>query len=109
MRMVCTPLGRWGRACALPWLALFALAPALSGLMRPPRAAVFVVQLHLDAMLAAPAPRMLGALRGWLCRSLHLKPLGRLLDLRLDAGEVHPAQGHQDFMAVQGGFERNAH
>jgi hypothetical protein len=30
-----------------------------------------------------------------------------LLYLRLNAGEVSPAQGDQDFMAVQGGFERN--
>jgi hypothetical protein len=49
------------------------------------------------------------ALRGCLCRSLHPEPLGRSLDLRLDAGEVHPAQSHHDFMAVQGGFERDAH
>jgi hypothetical protein len=32
-----------------------------------------------------------------------------LFDLRLDAGEVHTAQGHHDFMAVQGGFERDAY
>jgi hypothetical protein len=29
-----------------------------------------------------------------------------LLDLRLDAGEIGTAQGHHDFMAVQGGFQR---
>jgi hypothetical protein len=28
--------------------------------------------------------------------------------LCLDAGEVHTAQGHHDFMAVQGGFQGDA-
>src|SRR2546426_8080588 len=36
------------------------------------------------------------------CRGLGAEPLGRLLDLHLNAGEVHTAQGHHDFMAVQG-------
>src|SRR4029450_8056510 len=85
------------------------LAPALSGLVGPPGAAVFVVLAHLHAGLAAPAFRLPYALRGCLCRSLHPEPLGRLLDLRLDAGEVHPAQSHHDFMAVQGRFPPYAH
>src|SRR5262245_35341001 len=56
-------------------------------------------------MLGTPAFRPLSALRRWLCGSLPLEPLGRLFDLRLDAGEVHTAQGHQHLMAVQGGFQ----
>ena len=68
-----------------------------------------MVQFHLDAMLAAPALRVLWARCRWLRWRLHPEPLGRLLDLRLDAGEVHPAQSHHDFMAVQGGFQRDAH
>jgi len=68
----------WGTGEAEPggpaqW-PLLALAPALSGLMGPPGAAVFVVLRHLHAMLAAPALRLLGVRRGWQCRSLHLEP-----------------------------------
>jgi hypothetical protein len=46
-------------------------------------------------------------LRGWLCWSLDAEPLARLLDLRLDAEEIHTAQRDHDFMAVQAGFERD--
>src|SRR5262245_63162334 len=60
-------------------------------------------------MLGTPAFRPLSALRRWLCGSLPLEPLGRLFDLRLDAGEVHTTQGHQHLMPVQGGFQRDAH
>ena len=64
--------------------------------------------------LALGAPfhgTVLGALWRGVCGmpALGLEPLAGILDLRLDAGEVHPAQGHHDFMAVQGGFERDAH
>jgi hypothetical protein len=38
--------------------------------------------------------------------ALGLEPLAGILDLRLDAGEVHPAQGDQHLMAVQSGFQR---
>jgi hypothetical protein len=37
-----------------------------------------VVLAHLHAVLAAPAFRLLGALRGRLRRRLHLAPLGRV-------------------------------
>ena len=47
-----------------PWVALLAFAPALSSLVGPPGAAVLVVLAHLYAVLAAPAFRLLGALRG---------------------------------------------
>jgi len=46
-------------------------------------------------------------LRGWLGRSLDAEPLARLLHLRLAAEEIHTAQGHHDFMAMQGGFQGN--
>jgi hypothetical protein len=39
--------------------------------------------------------------------ALGLEPLASILDLRLDAGEVRTAQGHQDFMAVEGGLQRD--
>ena len=38
--------------------------------------------------------------------ALGLEPLASILDLRLDAGEVHTAQCDQHFMAVQSGFQR---
>ena len=66
----------WKRGRAVPCpVALLAFAPALSGLVGPPGAAVLVVLRHLDAVLAAPALRVLGALRGWLRWRLHLEPL----------------------------------
>ena len=39
-------------------------------------------------------------LRGWLRWSLDAEPLAHLLDLRLDAEEIHTAQGHHNFMAL---------
>src|SRR4029453_15732606 len=54
---------------------------------------------------------MLGALGRVVCimPALGLEPLACILDLRLDAGEVHPSQGDQHLMAVQGGFQRDRH
>jgi len=82
---------------------LLALAPgAISERVRAVPALAFGARLH-------------GAMRGALRRGLGgvspvgLEPLAGIFDLAPDAGEVHPAQGHQDFMAVQGGFERDAH
>src|SRR5262245_6593015 len=103
------PLWKWGRACALPWLALRAFPPAFSGLFGPPGPPLLMVSPLVDSMLGTPGLSLLGVLRGWLCRSLHCKPLRRLLDLRLDAGEVGATQGHHDFLAVQSGFERDTH
>src|SRR5438132_970987 len=62
-----------------------------------------MIQLHRDAMRAA-----LRDVSGWLT-AVSLEPLAGLFDLYLDAGEVDPAQGHQDFMAAQHGLERDAH
>jgi hypothetical protein len=50
-----TTLGRWGRACALPWVVLLALAPAVRHSVGPSGAAVFVVLAHLHAVLVALA------------------------------------------------------
>ena len=64
-----------------------AFAPAGSGLVAVPRAAVF-------AVLEREGHAMLGTLRGGVCGGLAavvLQPLTGLLDLRLDAGEVRPA------------------
>jgi hypothetical protein len=41
--------------------------------------------------------------------ALGVEPLACILDLRLDAGEVHTAQGDQHLMAVQSGFQRDTH
>src|SRR3989442_3333437 len=51
------------------------------------------------------------ALRGLVCGlpALGLEPLARILDLRLDAGEVHTAQGDEHLMPVQHGLERDRH
>ena len=67
-------------------------------------------------MRAVPAfalgARFHGAMRGALWRvicgmpALGLEPLAGILDLRLDAGEVHTAQGDQHLMAMQSGFQR---
>jgi hypothetical protein len=103
-------LWQWAARVPCPSLTLLALAPSICCLMAVPRTPIFaVVQLHRYAMLGTPAFGRLGALCRWLCRSLHLEPLGRLLDLRPDTGEVHPAQSHHDFMPVQGSLERDAH
>ena len=48
----------------LPLLLLLTLAPALSGLVGPPGAALLVVLRHLHAVLSTPAFRLLGVLRG---------------------------------------------
>src|SRR6516165_6880467 len=96
-------LWKWGRACALPWVALLALAPgAISELVRAVPALALGARFH---------GTMLGALRGGVCGmpALGLEPLAGILDLRLDAGEVHPAQGHHDFMAVHGCFQCYRH
>src|SRR2546425_909280 len=87
-------LGGWARA-------LLALTPAVSRFVRPPRAAVFVVELHRYAMLRA--------LRGIVCGmpALGLQPLAGILDLRLDAGEVHTAQRDEHLMPVQHGLQRD--
>src|SRR5262245_28086427 len=80
-----------------------ALAPgAISELVRAVPALALGARFH---------GAMLGALWRVVCGmpALGLEPLAGILDLRLDAGEVHPAQGDQDFMAVQGGFQRDAH
>src|SRR5262249_47992119 len=86
-----------------------ALAPAVRGPMGPPDAAVLAVLAHRHAVLAAPAFSVPWARRGWLCWCLLREPHRRLLDLRLNIGEVPTAQGHQAFMAGQGGFERVTH
>jgi len=65
---------------------LRALAPAVCRRVAVPRAAVLaVVQLHRHAMF--------GALRGVVghLAALSLQPLAGILDLPLDAGEVHTA------------------
>src|SRR5262249_14284367 len=61
----CCP-GVGGRAEARPVLALLSFTPPVRCSMRPPRPALFVVLLHRDPMLAAPALG-LGALGagGW--------------------------------------------
>ena len=65
--------------------------------------------LGLGALFHDAMPRTHRGLAGLhcavVCWGLHPEPLACLLDLRLDAGEVHTTQGHQDFMAVQGGFQ----
>jgi hypothetical protein len=56
-------------------MGLFALAPPLVCLVRPPGAALFLVLRHLDAVRLAPAlPLALrGALGGWLRRGVLLE------------------------------------
>src|SRR5262249_36337268 len=93
----------WG-ARGSPWgLLRFRLAPgAILELMRAVPALAFGARFH---------GAVLGALRRGVCGmpALGLEPLAGILDLRLDAGEVHTAQGDQHLMPVQGGFERDAH
>src|SRR2546428_10615502 len=54
---------------------------------------------------------MLGALWRIVCgvSALGLQPLASILDLRLDAGEVHTAQGDEHLMSVQHGLQRDRH
>ena len=81
--------------------------PAVWRLVTVPGAAVLaVVELHCHLVLLAPALALALGCRV-LGRSVRLEPRGGLLDLCLDAGEVHPAQSHHDFMPVQGGFQRD--
>src|SRR5262249_24480157 len=89
-RHTMSPLAARVRGQPVPCQPLLPFAPAVYGAMGPPRASVFVVLRHLHVVLATPACRPIGVLRGWLCRSLHLEPLGRLFNLRLDTGEVCP-------------------
>src|SRR4029453_1544020 len=70
----CTPSGIPTFLLAA-FTAQLPFAPALSGLVGPPGAAVLVVLRHLPTVLAAPARRVLGARCGWLRWRLHLEPL----------------------------------
>ena len=68
---------------------LFALAPApfVRNPVAIPRAAIFVLLLQRYLVERTVVPILLG---GSLSRPLDAEPLAGLLDLRLDAGEVHP-------------------
>src|SRR5262249_18510310 len=106
-------MGRAGRTyptllllCALLGIALFTI--------RAVRHLGWAVPgtLRLGALLHGAMPLTDGCLRGLhrtvACWCVGAEPLGRVLDLRLDAGEVHTAQGDQHLIAMQGGFQRNA-
>ena len=102
-------MGRAGRT----YPTLFALLPPtpapISSLVRVPHPAIALIPLQHgvvgSTVRALVMVRLRHTLGWWLRGSLDAEPLGRLFDLRLDAREVHPAQGHQDVMAVQGGFQ----
>src|SRR5262249_4188690 len=102
-------MGRAGRTyptllllCALLGIALFTIRAIRHLGWAVPR------PLGLGALLHGTMPRTHGCLRGLhrtvACWCVGAEPLGRVLDLRFNAGEVHTAQGDHDFMAVQGGF-----
>jgi hypothetical protein len=103
-----------GAACiCYSWLTLLAATPtAIRGLVRVPDLAVALIPLEhsfvcltVRALVVCGLRRALAWRRWWLCWSLDAEPFTRLLDLRFDAGEVHPAQGHQDFMTIEGGLQ----
>ena len=102
--MVSLSWRRGGQLAAGPgWLSAFARAPgAISELVGAVPALALGARFH---------GTVLGALWRVVCGmpALGLEPLAGILDLRLDAGEVHTAQGDQHLMSVQRGFERDAH
>src|SRR5262245_16190333 len=104
-------MGRAGRTYPT-LLPLLATTPLTVGeFVRVPHATVALIPLEHGFMCVAVwtfvRVRLRRALSWWLRWSLDAEPLARLLDLRLDTGEVHTAQGHHDVMAVQGGFQRD--
>jgi len=77
--------------------------------MRPPRAAVLCRLFHrhiVERTKALVHPRAAGLeLWGW---RVGFEPLAGLLYLGLHTGEVMPAQGHEDLLAVKRGLQRKA-
>src|SRR5262249_28531199 len=94
------PYGCGAEGVLCPWLTLLAAKPAaISGLVRVPYLAVARIPLQhgLMGMTVRAVPvcglaLTLGSGLRWRLRwRLDAEPLGGLLDLRLDTGEVHPA------------------
>jgi hypothetical protein len=112
-----TRMGRAGRTypTLLPLLATTPLT--VGAFVRVPHLTIALIPLQQSVVYstewAVLICRLSHTLRWWLRRWLRwnpdAEPLARLLDLRLDASEVHPAQSHHGFMAVQGGFQRDRH
>src|SRR5262245_60236951 len=107
-------MGRAGRTypTLLPLLALFRMARLAVGAIRHlgwtvPGALDSSALFHGAMPLTDGFLRRLHRAVG--CWGVGAEPRGRVLDLRLDAGKVHTAQGDQHLIAMQGGFQRNAH
>src|SRR5712692_9117675 len=84
------------RTCAFTPAAVHRLVAIPCGPVFP------VLQLHRDAVMFPTLRRRLG-------RGLRIEPLASRFYLGLDAGEVHPAQGDHDFLAVDQALERDTH
>jgi hypothetical protein len=99
-------------------LPLFATTPLTVGaFVRVPHLTIALIPLQHCVVYSTEWAVLIGRLshtlrrwlRRWLRWSLDAEPLARLLDLRLNTGEIDTAQGHHGFMAVQGGFQGDRH
>ena len=90
-------MGRAGSDLPYP-VPLFALAPPLGNLMRPPGAMLTIAEFHLHAVLAAPAFGLclLGLILCGKALEQCFQPCQQALFVAIPQGHLHPAASQGD-------------